>query len=72
MDNLSGGKDHPHIDVSKFVLCFCTERWLTNRPCIREIVRAVLRKKPVIALLEPDKSEQHDGFTESEIRDSTG
>ena len=68
VDNHGGGKDYPHIDVSKVVLCFCTERWFTNSPCIREVVRAVLRKKPLIALLEPDTTEQHGGFTEAQCR----
>jgi hypothetical protein len=65
VDNLGGGKDHPHIDVSNYVLCYCTRRWFTNLPCVREIVRAVLRKKPCIALLEPDTSDQYAGHTET-------
>ena len=68
VDNLGGGSDHPHIDVSDSVLCFCTERWFTNYPCLKEVVRAVLRKKPIIALLEPDTSEQHGGLTEAQCR----
>jgi len=68
VDNLGGGKDHPHIDVSNYVLCYCTRRWFTNLPCVREIVRAVLRKKPCIALLEPDTSDQYAGHTETEAR----
>jgi hypothetical protein len=68
VDNLGGGKDHPHIDVSEVVLCFCTQNWLTNPPCVREIVRAVLRNKPVIALLEPETSDTRGGRTEAECR----
>ena len=68
VDNLGGGSDYTHIDVSQFVLCYCTEQWFTNEPCIREIVRAILRKKPIIALLEPYTSEQHGGLTEADIR----
>ena len=64
-----GGKDHPHIDVSNAVLCFCTRRWFTNKPCVREIVRSVLRKKPCIAVLESDPSDQGGGHTEAEARD---
>ena len=33
---------------------YCTQRWFTNDPCLREFVRAILRKKPMIALLEPE------------------
>ena len=69
VDNLGGGKDHPHIDVSNVVLCFCTRRWFTNKPCVREIVRAVLREKRIIALLEADTSETKGGHTEAECRE---
>ena len=68
VDNLGGGKDHPHIDVSNVVLCFCTERWFTSRACVREAIRAVLRKRPLIALLQPDTTDQHGGLTEADCR----
>uniref|UniRef100_A0A7S3C1C2 TIR domain-containing protein n=1 Tax=Haptolina ericina TaxID=156174 RepID=A0A7S3C1C2_9EUKA len=68
VDNLGGGADHPHIDVSGGVLCYCTQRWFTSHPCVREVVRAVLRKKPLIALLEADQSDIHGGYTEKECR----
>ena len=68
MDNLGGGKDHPHIDVSNVVLCYCSEKWFSSAPCIREVVRAVLRKRPLIALLQPATSVQHGGLTEADCR----
>jgi len=69
VDNLGNGKDHPHIDVSNVILCYCTRRWFTNMPCVREITRAVLRKKPLIALLEAEASETKGGHTEAECRE---
>ena len=68
VDNLGGGKDYPHIDVSNVVLCYCTRCWFTNAPCVREIVRAVLRKKRIIALLEPESSDTKGGHAEAECR----
>ena len=68
VDNQGKGKDHPHIDVSEVVLCYCTTRWFLNLPCIREIVRAVLRDKPIIALLQPVTSPTKGGLTEGEAR----
>ena len=68
VDNLGGGKDHTHIDVSNVCLCYLTQLWFKNKPCIREIVRAVLRKKPIIALLEHDTSDTEGGHTEAECR----
>ena len=69
VDNLGGGKDHPHIDVSNVMLCFLTRKWLTNDPCLREFIRAILRKTPMIALLEPFLSDMYGGHTEAEARD---
>ena len=51
VDNHGAGKDFPHIDVSDAVLCYLSELWFTNAPCLREVVRAMIRKKPLIALL---------------------
>eukprot|EP00966_Prymnesium_polylepis_P052617 1218299-Prymnesium_polylepis.1 len=67
-NSLGGGSHNPHIDVSDVVLCYCTEKWFTNTPCLREVVRAVLCNKPLIALLEPDTSDVHGGLTEVECR----
>ena len=47
-----------HIDVSSVALCFCTRRWFTSMPCVREAVRAVLRKVPLIALLDAEMLEE--------------
>ena len=69
VDNHGGGKDFPHIDVSDFMLCYLSELWFWNPPCLREIVRAMVRKKPLIALLEPDTSEQHGGNYEAKCRE---
>ena len=68
VDNLGGGSDHPHIDVSDTLVCYLTQGWFTSPPCVREFLRAVLRKKPLIALLEPDTSDQHGGHHEAECR----
>jgi len=68
VDNHGEGMHIVHIDVSNVVLCYLTEKWFTNPPCVIEIVRAVLRKKPLIALLEPDMSDQHGGVPEARCR----
>ena len=68
VDNLGGGSDHPHIDVSNVMLCFLTRKWFTNDPCLREFVRAILRKTPMIAVLEPFTDDTYGGHTEAEAR----
>ena len=62
-------QDYPHIDVSDYVLCYLSELWFTNPPCQREIVRAMVRGKRLIAVLEPDRTEQHGGVPEQRCRD---
>lgn len=54
-DDLKTGAGAEYVDVSRTVLCFCTEKYFKSRACAREIFRAVLKGKPLIALLEPDK-----------------
>jgi hypothetical protein len=68
VDFLGGSMPETHLDVSDFVLCYCSRRWFTSWPCVREIIRTLLRNKPCITVLEADKSEQHGGVTEAEVR----
>jgi len=68
VDNLGGGSDHPHIDVSSFMLCYLTQRWFSSEPCLREFIRAILRKTPMIALLEPFQGDTYGGHTEAQGR----
>ena len=69
VDFLGGGSDYPHIDVSDYCLCYLTQKWFTNAPCICEIVRAMIMRRPLIAVLEPDTSDQRGGHTEEECRE---
>jgi len=68
VDFLGGAMPESHIDVSSVALCFCTRRWFTSMPCVREAVRAVLRKVPLIALLDADTSDVQGGHGEAECR----
>jgi hypothetical protein len=51
------------------MLCYLTQRWFTNDPCLREFIRAILRKTPMIALLEPFRGDTYGGHTEAEARE---
>ena len=55
-DDLKTGAGAEYVDASSVVLIFCTEKYFQSRACAREILRAVLRGKPLIAVLEPDAS----------------
>jgi hypothetical protein len=66
-DDLKTGAGAEYIDLSQMVLVFCTAKFFKSRACARELVRAVLTKKPLIALLEPnaDKVLLTDGWVQS-------
>ena len=55
-DDLKTGAGAEYVDVSNVILCFCTDKYFKSRACAREIFRALLRGKPLIAVLEPDES----------------
>jgi len=60
-------KDFEHVDVSNVVLVFLTRGFFRSGPCAREILRAVLLQKPIIACLETDAA--RGALTEAECRD---
>ena len=53
-DDLKTGAGAEYVDVSSAVLCFCTAKYFESRACAREIFRAMVLGKPLIAVLEPD------------------
>ena len=53
-DDLKTGAGARYVDASNVVLVYCTEKYFLSRACARELLRAVLRRKPLIAVLEPD------------------
>ena len=57
------------MDVSDTVLCYLSELWFTSPPCLFEITRAMIMKKPLIGLLEPDTSEEKGGHHEARCRE---
>lgn len=59
-------RDFDHVDVSNVVLVYLTMGFFKSGPCAREIVRAILLGKPIIAVLETDRAKG--GLTEDECR----
>ena len=55
-DDMTQGNGSEHIEHSSAVLVFCTDKYLKSRACARELFRAVLLKKPLIVVLEPDET----------------
>ena len=53
-DDLKHGAGADYVDTSISLLAMCTAEYFRSRACARELFRAWLQKKPLIALLEPD------------------
>ena len=65
VDDLLKGRGKEYLDVSGTVLVFCTQGYFQSLNCMRELVRAVLKSKPIICMLEPE--ERHGRLTPEEI-----
>jgi len=55
-----------YIDRSEKVLVFCSRGYFQSRNCMRELRAAVTRKKPLLALFEPDRAK---GLKAHEVRE---
>jgi len=66
VDDLKEGKGAEYVDVSVSTLVFCSAGYFASPNCMREILRAKVTKKQVIALLELE--EKHGGMARDEIR----
>lgn len=68
VDDLKKGAGGEFVDASVIILVCCTQRYFQSQACARELLRAVLRGKPLIALIEPEA--RHGAFTIEEIRET--
>lgn len=55
-----------YIDRSQHVLIFATSGYFQSRNCLRELLRSAFRRKPIIALLEPEA--RKGGLSQPQIR----
>lgn len=67
VDDLATGKGAEYVDVSCVSLIFCTRGYFESPNCMREILRAVVTRKPILPLLELETS--HGGLTKEEVLD---
>ena len=58
VDDLVEGTGAEAVDRSALVLVFAKSPYFERRNCVREVVRAVAKRRPIVTLLEPD---QHKG-----------
>lgn len=66
VDDLKEGKGAEYVDASMVTLIFCSAGYFNSANCMREVIRAVVTGKPIVALLEPEA--KHGGLTDEDIR----
>ena len=71
VDNLKSGSGTAEVDKSECILVFCTKAYFEKKNSMKELYRAVVQKRPILAMLEPDVT-QDGGLDEPVIRAMLG
>jgi hypothetical protein len=67
VDDLQEGRGAESVDASQVVLVLCTRGYCSSPNCMRELLHAVIMKKPIVALFEPD-AHRKGGLTQEQFR----
>ena len=67
VDNLVEGRGAESVDEASVTLIFCSDGYFRSRNCMRELLRAIFKRKPMIALLESDP--KHGKLTRRDVED---
>ena len=65
VDDLTEGRGAEYVDDSSTVLVFISQGYFQSLNCMRELVRATVTAKPIIAVVEPDA--KHGGLGIEEV-----
>ena len=57
VDNLKSGSGTAEVDMSECILVFCTKAYFDKKNSMKELYRAVCQRRPILAMLEPDESQ---------------
>ena len=68
VDDMEFGRGAEYVESSAHVLIFCSKGYFDSLNCMRELLCAVTGGRPIVALIEVDRS--HGGTTLDEIRAS--
>ena len=55
-----------YIDRTTTILVYCSKGYFQSRNCMRELISATIKQKPIIALIDPETS--HGGLSVEEVR----
>ena len=67
MDDLKEGKGAEYVDASELILIFVSDGYFTSPNCMRELLRAVFDKKPILSLIESEV--RKGGLTSEQVRE---
>jgi hypothetical protein len=66
--DLKSGSGSAELDKSECMLVFCTSHYFEKRISLKELYRAVCQQKYILAMLEPDVTQQG-GLDQDEIEE---
>ena len=58
VDDLKSGSGTAEVDASECILVFCTAQYFEKKNSMKELYRAVCQRRPILAMLEPDATQE--------------
>ena len=58
VDDLKSGSGTAEVDKSSCILVFCTTSYFEKYNSLKELYRAVCQRRPILAMLEPDETQE--------------
>ena len=58
VDDLKSGSGTAEVDKSECILVFCTAQYFEKKNSLKELYRAVVQRRPILAMLEPDATQE--------------
>ena len=66
VDDLKSGSGTAEVDKSECILVFCTSQYFEKKNSLKELYRAVCQRRPILAMLEPDAT-QEGGLNQADV-----
>ena len=66
VDDLKSGSGTAEVDKSGCIAVFCTKSYFEKTNAMKELYRAVVQRRPILAILDPDPT-QDGGLTKADI-----
>ena len=66
VDDLKSGSGTAEVDKSECILVFCTSQYFEKKNSLKELYRAVVQRRPILAMLEPDAT-QEGGLNQADV-----